>query len=127
LARATEAFYDTLGRRIFLLRKKRGLTQEQLGARLSPQVTRASIANIESGKQRVLAHSLAQFANALGVSADELIQDRPDPADSDLRQQVEAQLSSRLEPAQLIELTRKLGLNEREKADETTDQNTKRS
>jgi transcriptional regulator with XRE-family HTH domain len=126
--RTTEAFYDALGRRIFSLRKKRGLTQEQLGARLSPQVTRASLANIESGKQRVLAHSLAQFANVLGVTADELIKDRADQTDVDLKQQVEAQLGSRLDPSQLIELTRKLGLSdEREKVDETTDQNTKRS
>ena len=82
-------------------------------------MTRASIANVESGKQRVLAHSLAQIASSLGVSADELIQDRPAPADADFKQQVEAQLRSRLGHAQLRELTRKLGLNDESDEDET--------
>src|SRR3954469_20376490 len=76
MARATDAFYDALGRRIYLLRRQRGLTQEQLGARLLPQVTRASIANVESGKQRVLAHSVAQLADALGVTSDELLKEK---------------------------------------------------
>ena len=34
------------------LRAARRLTQQQLGSLLAPPVTRASIANIESGKQR---------------------------------------------------------------------------
>jgi transcriptional regulator with XRE-family HTH domain len=110
VAAATDAFYQALGRRVQSLRKKRRLTQEQLGARLSPQVTRASIANIESGKQRVYAHSLAQIADALDVVVDELIRERSVLADVGLKQKVEAHLQDRLPREQLDQLTRKLGL-----------------
>ncbi len=111
MARTTDTFYEGLGRRIQLLRKKRGLTQEQLGARLVPQVTRASIANIESGKQRVLTHSLAQIAEAIEVTTDDLIRERSVPLDRGLRQQVAAQMQNRLSPEDLQRLTRKLGLD----------------
>lgn len=123
MARATDAFYEGLGRRIQQLRKKRGLTQEQLGARLVPQVTRASIANIESGKQRVLTHSLAQVAEALEVSADDLIRERSVPADQGLRQQVAAQMQNRLSPEDLQRLTRKLGLDNGGTTDDETTTN----
>ena len=51
---------------------KKQMTQEELGNRLDPQLTRASIANIEMGTQRVLAHTLAQFAEQLDVSMQDL-------------------------------------------------------
>ena len=127
MARATDGFYDALGRRIHLLRKRRGLTQEQLGARLLPQVTRASIANIESGKQRVLAHSLAQLADSLGVTADDLVRERTGQMDAGLKQEVEAQLRTRLPRLQLRELTRKLGLNDEGHDDENTNKNPSRT
>ncbi len=72
-------FYLTLGRRIRELRHARGLTQEQLGSQLQPPVTRASIANIESGKQRMLAHSLVQLAHSLGVGLEGLVQNGGQP------------------------------------------------
>lgn len=122
MKRAPEAFYEALGRRIQILRKRRGLTQEQLGGRLLPQVTRASIANIESGKQRVLAHSLAQFADALDVSTDELVLERSVLADEGLKQEVEAQLQDRLSPEHLRRLTRKLGLSDEGNDDENSSQ-----
>jgi len=107
-------FYLTLGRRVQRLRRGLGLTQEQLGARLVPQVTRASIANIESGKQRVLAHSLSQIAAILEVPVDDLIRQEPPHIHENLRQQVEAQLQDRLKlsPTDMQRLTRKLGLND---------------
>ncbi len=43
------------------------MTQEQLGAQLVPPVTRASIANIETGKQRVLVHTLIRVAELFEV------------------------------------------------------------
>ena len=73
MAGAIEPFYRDLGRRIHDRRKKIGLTQEKLGELLDPQVTRASIANIEIGGQRVLAHTLAQLAFHLGISVLELL------------------------------------------------------
>jgi transcriptional regulator with XRE-family HTH domain len=50
-----------------------GMTQETLGGKLDPPVTRASVANIEGGKQRVLAHTLPQLAEALHVQMSEIV------------------------------------------------------
>jgi transcriptional regulator with XRE-family HTH domain len=73
-----EPFYVHLGERIQDLREKRGLSQDKLGQLLSPRMTRASIANIEAGKQRVLSHTLWQMAKALGVGPVELVDGRPE-------------------------------------------------
>ena len=55
----------------------RQVTQTQLGAQLDPPVTRASIANIETGKQRLLVHTLLQLADLLEVTLTALL---PGPA-----------------------------------------------
>jgi transcriptional regulator with XRE-family HTH domain len=68
-----EPFYLELGDRLARQRYGAGLSQGELGKRLNPQLSRASIANIETGKQRVLAHTLCQMAAALGVSVDDLL------------------------------------------------------
>ncbi len=73
MAGEIEPFYVSLGERIQFLRTRRNLTQGQLGTRLDPPTTRASIANIEAGKQRVLAHTLLQIAKALEIEVQELI------------------------------------------------------
>jgi transcriptional regulator with XRE-family HTH domain len=62
-----EPFYEDLGRRVQTYRNRIRLSQESLGSALEPRVTRASIANIEAGKQRVLTHTLVQLAVALDV------------------------------------------------------------
>lgn len=117
-----------LGRRIQQLRKQRGLTQEELGARLAPQLSRASIANIESAKQRVLAHSLAQIAESLEVSPDDLMRERPSRVDKGGKQQVQAQLQHRLKlsPRELKQLTRKLGLEHGAETDDPKATDSKR-
>ena len=71
--KCVEPFYQVMGQRIQRLRTKQGMTQERLGGLLDPTVTRASIANIESGKQRVLAHTLVQLAEALHSDLSDLI------------------------------------------------------
>jgi transcriptional regulator with XRE-family HTH domain len=68
-----EPFYEGLGLKIHGIREKRNMTQAQLGLSLDPPSTRASIANIENGKQRVLAHTLSQLARSLGVEVAELV------------------------------------------------------
>lgn len=68
-----ESFYIDLGRRLRWHRERRHLTQRQLGEALDPPTTRASIANIEAGKQRVLAHTLVQMAGVLGTDVSELL------------------------------------------------------
>lgn len=72
-----DAFYAQIGQQIRLLREKRGLTQDALASLMS--LTRASIANIERGKQRMLAHSLVELASALGVTVADLL---PSPTES---------------------------------------------
>jgi transcriptional regulator with XRE-family HTH domain len=68
-----ESFYVDLGQRIRALRTNLGLTQDQLGHLLIPPTSRVSIANVESGKQRILSHTLVQFAEALKVELVELL------------------------------------------------------
>jgi transcriptional regulator with XRE-family HTH domain len=68
-----EPFYEAVGRRIQSRRAELGISQGNLGRKLNPQMTRASIANIEAGQQRVLAHTLIQLANALEMDLMSLI------------------------------------------------------
>ncbi|OFV88269.1 MAG: hypothetical protein A3J75_00980 [Acidobacteria bacterium RBG_16_68_9] len=85
MAEQIERFYKDLGKQIRLLRAKREMTQEDLAERVVPRVTRAAIANIEGGKQRVLAHTLWQLADALGVPPATLAAATPDRDKNDGR------------------------------------------
>src|SRR5690348_11744619 len=71
--RAREPFYEELGRRIAQRRAERNLSQKDLGEMMQPRMTRASLANIENGKQRVLAHTLVQLAAALECDVNALV------------------------------------------------------
>jgi transcriptional regulator with XRE-family HTH domain len=75
-ARDPEALYRVFGRRLRELRELKHVPQQEL-ATLSG-LNRSSIANIESGKQRVLLHQVLQFAEALHVTVGELV---PSPTD----------------------------------------------
>lgn len=69
-----DRFYSTLGQRVRSLRLNHPdgkMNQGELAAKVS--LTRASIANIETGRQRVSAHFLAELANALKVPLTELV------------------------------------------------------
>ncbi len=72
-----EPFYRDLGRRVREARRQCNppLTQEGLGNRLVPPMTRAAIANIETAKQRVLTHTVCQLAGALGLTPNDLLSD----------------------------------------------------
>jgi transcriptional regulator with XRE-family HTH domain len=65
MATIIEPFYLELGRRLQGAREKAGLSQQDVANQLSPPVTRASIANIENGKQRVLCHTLMDLGRIL--------------------------------------------------------------
>lgn len=104
-----DTFYQQLGDRVRQSRHRRGLTQAAVGARLIPPVTRASIANLELGQQRVLAHTLVQLSDVLGVPLDQLLRAAaPDPSDWAA---VEIALTAALEiaPARAKRLVRRLG------------------
>ena len=62
---------STIGSRIHKLRKKSGLTQQQVANRLN--VVRTSISNWESGTRTPDAESLSQLADLFGVTTDYLL------------------------------------------------------
>jgi transcriptional regulator with XRE-family HTH domain len=64
-------FYVALGLLIKKSRLNSGLTQEELADKLG--LSRTSITNIEKGKQRILAHTVAELAAKLNVSAANLL------------------------------------------------------
>ncbi len=101
--RTIEPFYLALGRRISDARRRSGLTQEALGSRVQPAVTRAAIANIETGKQRVLAKMLVDIAQALGVAPGSLLPDpEQEPAVAGLEPELAAVLDLPEEAAKVL-------------------------
>ncbi len=69
-----EYFYQELGRRIRDAREVAGLTQEELALRVD--LSRASVANIERGNQRVALHKFLELAQALGAEPLRLLPSR---------------------------------------------------
>lgn len=70
---AMEPLYEELGRQVRSRRTALGWSQARLGEALRPPMTRASIANIEAGQQRVLLHTALDLAAALEVRFDDLL------------------------------------------------------
>lgn len=72
-AQPIEPIYVVIGQRVAKLRERRGLTQEMLAASLTPQLTRASVCNIELGRQRVMVAQLVDIAGALRTTPGALL------------------------------------------------------
>lgn len=66
-----EALYRHIGSTIKLKRKQLGMTQAQLANRMA--ISRASLANIETGRQNVLVHQLYSFAEKLDLKIEDLL------------------------------------------------------
>ena len=66
-----EAIYGSVGERIRTRRKKLGMTQEQLAQKL--EISRASLANIETGRQSILLHNLYSIAKAIELAPESLL------------------------------------------------------
>lgn len=64
-------FYNEFGALLEETRKNAGLTQDVFSKRVG--LSRASIANIEKGRQRIPFHMLYIFADALGVNPEGLM------------------------------------------------------
>lgn len=62
-----DRIYRNLGTRIRDLRKSLGLTQDQLAKQVG--ISRASLANIEGGRQQVLVHHLFALAHGLHLES----------------------------------------------------------
>lgn len=66
-----QALYRQIGSTIKRRRKQLGLTQEQLAKQMS--TSRASLANVETGRQNVLVHQLYSFAANLDLTVEDLL------------------------------------------------------
>ena len=74
--------YLQIGRRIRSAREARGATQDVLASRAD--LTRASVSNIEAGRQRVTVHALLNMAAALEVDPASLLPDHEATPRSDV-------------------------------------------
>lgn len=70
--------YRTVGQRIVLRRNELGMTQAELGTRIA--LSRAAVANIERGHQKLSLHQVYLLAEALGLALSDLL---PVAADRD--------------------------------------------
>jgi transcriptional regulator with XRE-family HTH domain len=66
-----DAYYREVGKNIAAARVALGMTQLELGQAVN--LTRGSIAKIETGVQRHLGHMLMQIAQVLGIKSDALL------------------------------------------------------
>lgn len=83
----TDEIYATLGRSVRTRREQLRLTQADLSAKVG--LSRASIANIEGGRQAVLLHQFLALAAALTIPPMDLIQSaQPDSTPPDLPEEV---------------------------------------
>lgn len=73
-----DQIYRNLGKRIRGLRKGLGRTQYQLAKQIG--ISRASLANIEAGRQQVLVHHLFGLAIALDLDSPAALLLTPQPA-----------------------------------------------
>lgn len=96
-----KSIYQEVGRNIRRLRKEAGHTQ----ARLSGQagISRASLANIEAGRQQILVHHLYAIANALQLDSPKLLL----PAESSLSPPVSDESLTKSQREQVIGLMSK--------------------
>ena len=90
------------------------MTQAELARSLDPPSTRASIANVENGKQRVLVHTLAQLARSLDIDVRELIPAADEPRRPFSRKDMERELRRklRLAPPALKKLSASLATSD---------------
>jgi transcriptional regulator with XRE-family HTH domain len=70
-------FYRHVGGQVRLLREAAALKQDELALRVG--ISRASVANVEAGKQAVPLHILIAITETLGASVGELIPKRDSP------------------------------------------------
>ncbi|MBV9215318.1 MAG: helix-turn-helix transcriptional regulator [Acidobacteria bacterium] len=68
--------YPKVGQKVKEIRDIQGVSQEVLATRLG--VTRASISNLERGKQRIYLHTLFELGSALETDISELLPERTD-------------------------------------------------
>jgi len=81
--KSLEPVYTRFGHDLQRLRRQRKLSQADLARLVDPsgdRLSRSSIANIESGRQRVALHLLIDLARVLKVDPRDLLPDQPTTA-----------------------------------------------
>ena len=76
-----EDIYKEVGRNIRVYRARAHRTQAQLAAEIG--ISRASLANIEAGRQKVLVHYLYTIADALGLESPDVLMPTPSTPSAD--------------------------------------------
>ncbi|MDG4889993.1 MULTISPECIES: helix-turn-helix transcriptional regulator [unclassified Mesorhizobium] len=94
--------YREIGGLIRQRRKKQNLTQEKLAPLVG--LSRTSLANIESGRQKLLVHQLFAFASALGLEPPDLLPRpaRPVVGQNDMKFSQQLSASQRAQLAQML-------------------------
>ena len=92
-----DRLYEAIGERIGSARKAAGLSQGKLAQKVG--VARASVVNIEHGRQRPPIHLVWQIATALGVEASQLIPLQRELAARDAPVQLGAEVVAYIEQA----------------------------
>ena len=97
-----DPIYKTIGETIRARRRRFHLTQEKLAPRIG--MSRASLANIETGRQTILVHQLYRLAEVLEISPADLL---PVPAaESERTDTTEIELPDDLNPQQKRQIAR---------------------
>ncbi len=100
----SEALYRHIGTTIKQRRKRLGWSQERLAKQMA--TSRASLANIETGRQNVLVHQLYNFAAVLDLKIEDLL--LPVEKPNSVSAQSDFPLPNDLSRAQKEQLTRLL-------------------
>jgi transcriptional regulator with XRE-family HTH domain len=97
--RAADISDGIFARRLLLLRKTAGLTQEQLAERMAAagnMMHRSAIAKIESGDRSVSVGEAVQFAGVLGIDLSELTTDRSTDTEREKTHRARVELQVRI-------------------------------
>ena len=87
-----DPFFEKLGERIRVFRKRRGFTQEALAEKANVSVN--FIGNVERGESAISLKTLRQIGKVLGVNLKELF-DFPDEEQSEMIKEIVTLLNSR--------------------------------
>lgn len=102
LPMAIHPLYRHIGATIKKCRNERNLTQEELSSQIG--ISRASLANIETGRQRLLIHQLYNIAGHLGREIGAML---PNPCDmSEMEKLAGVDFSGNASPEQQRQLAR---------------------
>lgn len=71
MSKPIEPVYRLLGAKVEMMRNTLGWTQEELAVRIG--LSRASIANLETGRQRLMIHDVEKIALAFGATPKHLM------------------------------------------------------